>query len=143
VIDYTEVVAAARELVGVRFQHQGRTQLGVDCVGVPIVVGQRLGLLPRLLRLPNYGRMPSPALIEQVQEHMRAAPELAHDPIAGTMLVIAWRSNPLPSHVAIFTGTTIVHAYEAAGKVVEHGYTSVWHRITHSVWKFPGVSYGQ
>jgi cell wall-associated NlpC family hydrolase len=140
--DCTEVVAAARELVGVRFQHQGRTQFGVDCVGVPIVVGKRLGILPRTMRLPNYGRMPSPALLEHVESYMIpcAAPMVA--PMAGTMVAIAWRSNPLPSHVAICTGATLVHAYESAGRVVEHGYTRTWRLITHSVWMFPGVCYG-
>jgi len=39
-----EVVAAARSWIGVRWQHQGRTRHGIDCVGLVVVVCRELGI---------------------------------------------------------------------------------------------------
>jgi hypothetical protein len=44
-VDGSEVLDAARDWIGVRWQHQGRSrQSGVDCVGLIVVVAGSLGL---------------------------------------------------------------------------------------------------
>ena len=130
-----EVISAARSYIGVPFRHQGRSALGIDCVGLPIVVCQNLGLLPPSFNIANYGRLPSGELAMRLVEHCipldRAQP--------GSLIVIAW--TKIAAHVAICTGETMIHAYESVGRVVEHGYRGRWIRLTHSVWRLPGVAY--
>lgn len=132
-----DVIAEARSWVGVPFRHQGRNRGGIDCVGLPIVVGRALGVLPRGFEVANYDRLPSPELAARVQATCR--PLAAAVP--GCLVVIAW--TKIAAHVAICTGETLIHAYESVGRVVEHGYRGRWIRLTNSVWALPGVRYGQ
>lgn len=129
------VIAEARTWLGVPYRHQGRTRLGIDCVGLPIVVGQALGLWPPRFEIANYGRLPSAELAERVQAHCQRIPQA----IPGALIMIAWTRTA--AHVAICTGTTMIHAYESVGRVVEHGYRGRWIRMTHSAWVLPGVRY--
>lgn len=127
------VVLEARSWVGVPFRHQGRDRRGVDCVGLPIVIGQALGLLPAKFDVADYGRTATGELIARLQQYCRPIPS----PVPGSLLVIAWAKTA--AHVAIFTGDNMIHAYESVGKVVEHGYRGRWLRLTHSAWALPGV----
>jgi cell wall-associated NlpC family hydrolase len=131
----SEVVAAAREWIGVPFRHQGRNRAGIDCVGLPIVIGQSLGIFDQRFDVANYDRLASPQLAARVREHCTPAPEAA----PGTLIVIAW--SKIAAHVAICTGETMIHAYESVGRVVEHGYRGRWIKLTHSIWRLPGVAY--
>lgn len=129
------VIDEARRWVGVPFRHQGRDYGGIDCVGLPIVVGQSLGLFDQRLDISNYGRLPTGELTERLREHCRPLPAA----VPGALVVIAWTT--LAAHVAVCTGHTLIHAYESVGRVVEHGYRGRWVRMTHSVWGLPGVEY--
>jgi cell wall-associated NlpC family hydrolase len=129
------VIEEARSWVGVPFRHQGRDYSGIDCVGLPIVVGQSLGLFDQRLDIANYGRLPTGELVERLREHCRPIPRA----VPGALVVIAW--TKLAAHVAVFTGETLIHAYESVGRVVEHGYRGRWIRMTHSAWALPGVEY--
>lgn len=129
------VIEEARGWVGVPFRHQGRDGYGVDCVGLPIVIGRALGLLPPEFDTATYGRLPTGALIERLSEHCAAIPRA----VPGSIVVIAW--TKVAAHVAICTGETLIHAYESVGQVVEHGYRGRWVRMTHSAWALPGVRY--
>lgn len=127
------VIAEARTWLGVPFRHQGRDGAGIDCVGLPIVVGQALGLLGERFDVGAYGRLPTGELVERVREHCRPITSAA----PGCLVVIAW--TRIAAHVAICTGPTLIHAYESVGRVVEHGYRGRWLRMTHSVWDLPGM----
>lgn len=129
------VIAEARSWVGVPFRHQGRDGHGIDCVGLPIVVCRSLGLLPPEFDTPVYGRLPTGELIDRLKAHCRPMTEV----LPGSIVVIAW--TKLAAHTAIYTGETLIHAYESVGEVVEHGYRGRWVRMTHSVWALPGVAY--
>jgi cell wall-associated NlpC family hydrolase len=130
-----DLVAEARLWIGVPFRHQGRSRVGVDCVGLPIVVGQALGLLPATFEVANYGRLPTPELIARLARY--CTPLAAAVP--GCLITIAW--TKVAAHVAVCTGPTLIHAYESVGRVVEHGYRGRWVRMTHSAWALPGVCY--
>lgn len=130
-----DVINEARTWVGVPFRHQGRNRYGIDCVGLPIVVCQSLGLIGPRFEITNYGRLPSGELVERLKSHCE--PICAATP--GCLLVIAW--TKIAAHVAICTGETMIHAYESVGRVVEHGYRGRWVRMTHSVWALPGMRY--
>ena len=130
-----QVIAEARGWLGVPFRHQGRARSGIDCVGLPIVVGQALGIFSRRLEVANYGRLPSAELVERLMQHCVRLPS----PVPGSLVAIAWTRTA--AHVALCTGDTLVHAYESVGRVVEHGYRGRWIRLTHSAWALPGVCY--
>lgn len=129
------VITEARRWVGVPFRHQGRDGYGIDCVGLPIVVCQALGIIGETFEITNYGRVPTGELLPRLQAHCtpmaRARP--------GALVVIAW--TKVAAHVAICTGETLIHAYQSVGRVVEHGYQGRWIRLTHSTWALPGVRY--
>ncbi len=129
------VIEEARSWVNVPFLHQGRTRRGIDCIGLPIVVGQRLGLLPSRFEITNYGRLPSADLLERLMAHCVRLPQA----VPGSLVAIAWTKTA--AHVALCTGPTLIHSYESVGCVVEHGYRGRWIRLTHSAWALPGVRY--
>jgi cell wall-associated NlpC family hydrolase len=130
-----QIIAEARQWVGVPFRHQGRARSGIDCVGLPIVVGQALGVLSRGLDVANYGRLPSAELVERLTQHCSRLPA----PVPGSLVAIAWTRTA--AHVALCAGDTLIHAYESVGRVVEHGYRGRWLKLTHSAWALPGVLY--
>lgn len=129
------VIAEARDWVGVPFVHQGRNSYGIDCVGLPIVVCQALGIIGPDFEITNYGRTPTGELLPRLRSYCQPIPKA----VPGSLLVIAW--TRLAAHVAICAGETMIHAYERVGRVIEHGYRGRWVRMTHSVWALPGVAY--
>jgi cell wall-associated NlpC family hydrolase len=135
IVSASTVVAEARSWVGAPYRHQGRARTGVDCVGLPIAIMQELGALPEHFEITNYGRTPTGELAARLVDHCIRT-DVA---VAGTLLVIAW--TKIAAHVAIFTGDSMIHAYESVGRVVEHGYRGRWVRMTHSIWRIPDVIY--
>ena len=131
------LVFQARQWVGVPFLHQGRTRHGCDCLGY---IGGVLGELDSraaLELLPiNYGREPQSLMMDILTKHSRQIPLQA-----AALLLIQWPQTEFASHAAIYTGASIVHAYEAVGKVVEHGYRAPWPARTVSIWALPDVAY--
>jgi cell wall-associated NlpC family hydrolase len=130
-----QVIAEARSWVGVPFKHQGRDRRGIDCVGLPIVICSDLGVLREDFVSGAYSRLPAGALVTRLQEECVQVATLA----TACLVVIAW--TRVAAHVAIYTGTSLVHAYESVGTVVEHGYRGRWVRMSHSFWRLPGVQY--
>lgn len=134
-----ELITHARTMVKekVPFLHQGRSRHGLDCIGMPIVVLQELGILPKVFYRMNYGRLPRFELLEKVKEQCTALPQGT----PGALVLIRWPQDQTPSHVAICTGLTLIHCYQQVGRVVEHGYRGQWVDRTHSTWTLPGVEY--
>lgn len=132
------IITTARELVGVPYRHQGRSARGIDCVGLLLLIAERTGLLALGEQPQNYGRLPTQALIER----LRTRCDPLHEPEAGAIIAIRWPGDRTPSHVAICTGGTIIHAYMSAGRVVEHGYRMQWVKWTDSIWWVRGVARG-
>lgn len=131
-----EVIAEARSWVGVPFMHQGRSRQGVDCVGLAIVVGQKLQLIPPNFERRDYGRLPSRGeLAQKIQQHCKPLSA----PTPGCLLAMRW--NTETAHVAICTGDNLIHSYERIGRVVEHGFRGPWLKFVDSVWALPGVKY--
>jgi len=56
-----EIVEAARSWLDVKYRKQGRSRLGIDCVGLPAMVAEELG--HTVLQTLNYGDEPQPAQI--------------------------------------------------------------------------------
>ncbi len=131
-----DIAAAARAWVGRPFRHQGRSEHGVDCVGLVIMVRASFGGFAIDRAGPaDYRRQPDGRLLEAVRKLCTPIEK----PEAGCMAVIAWPRQRDPYHVAILTPATIVHAYASAARVVETGYAGIWVRQTHSLYRLPGV----
>jgi cell wall-associated NlpC family hydrolase len=132
-----ELIAHARTWLGVPFQHQGRSRHGVDCAGFLEMLAEATGTLPDEYDAPRvYARRPNGELLQTVEKFCARAREAA----PGVVVLIKWPYVSEPAHVALCTGSTIIHAYSRVGRVVENGYRGLWIRNTHSLWNFPGLA---
>ena len=132
-----DIVTEARQWIGTRYVHQGRTRYGVDCVGLVICVRDAVEPAPELMaEITNYARNPQAELIKRAEKYCTRLTQ----PEPGCVILIKWFNDKDPSHAAICTGPTMIHSYKNAGKVVEVGYRFQWLRWTHSLWRLPGVA---
>jgi len=137
-ISIAQLVENTREWVGVPFVHQGRSRIGCDCLGLIAADLAELGSRILLDHLPhNYTRDPQALLIDGLTSLCQ--PTALE---AGVLVVFQFPQAKFPSHAAIYTGESIVHAFERERKVVESGYEDPWKRLTHSTWALPLVVYG-
>lgn len=119
-----QIVAAARGWIDTPFAHQRRAKgVGVDCVGVVIMVAQELGL--STFDTCDYGRAPDPdAMRTLLEAHLDYV--AFRDVLPGDIL---WLRVPEPQHLAIVTAADplqMVHAFRRVGKVVEVSVDRVW-----------------
>jgi cell wall-associated NlpC family hydrolase len=136
-----ELIEQARGWIGVPFRHQGRNRLGVDCAGLLVALLQSCGRLPADFRAPErYARRPNGELLAVVERYCERTQQ---DParVPGAIVLIRWPGDTQPSHVALSTGSTLIHAYMRARRVIEAGYRGPWVRDTHSAWLIPGIEY--
>jgi hypothetical protein len=142
-----QIVDVARTFVGTPYLHQGRLKgKAMDCVGLPLCIGEELGLLDKL-GVPfkgsdnaNYSAQP---LDQAVQEE--AERRLIEKPVDqmkdGDIITLCVPT--IPCHTAIVStvnGTTgMIHAYKANGKVVEHIMDEKWYKRIKSAFEYPGV----
>ena len=120
-----EFVAAARSYLGVRWLHQGRNRLGVDCVGLIIAAARDIGVEVPDMR--GYRRSPDPQkFLGHIYEN--SIPE--QEPIPGSFGV--FRDGTQPCHVGIFAEqnglVSLIHSYSRLGKVIEEEFTHEWPR---------------
>jgi len=128
------IIAAARELLDMPFRHQGRASSGkTDCAGVICHVAESHGL--PYADQTNYPRLPGSGRLESALDDQ---PCLIRVPVstrqAGDVLLMKFAGDP--QHLAIFTGSTIIHAYETVGKVAEHRLDEAWERRIVRVYRF-------
>lgn len=135
------IVAAARSWLGVPYLHQGRAAHGLDCVGLLIMVGRAVGLLPGDWDMRNYPRaMPPAMLLAQLDAWLERIESDRLDALApGDVLVMAAR--PRVWHVG-FLGDrqTVIHAWSPAGKVIEHGLSREWLYQRQAAYRLPGAA---
>jgi hypothetical protein len=142
VISAQEFITQARALVGVPWLHQGRSEFGVDCIGLVTLScncgGLDLATFLGVTDRRDYGRGAQPELLRRLREHCTRI----YEPIDGCLIVVKFFSDPYPRHFGVYAAGNIIHADARAGRVVEHSYRGVWRRSQHSLWLLPGVIYG-
>jgi cell wall-associated NlpC family hydrolase len=142
-VSVAELLEAARKLVGVPFLHQGRTAVGVDCIGFMSATFLQRGVdLAELLGIKDsvsYGRAPTPFLLQATQLVCKRLGE----PVPGAALLFQMPKAEHPHHFALYTDKgTIIHAEAARKKqVVEQTFGRPWKTWLHSTWAIPGVKY--
>lgn len=133
-----DIITAARQCLGTPFRHQGRLlAFGLDCAGVIVHVARQIGA--GHLDVSGYGRTPAGGQLEQAldsQPCLELVP-LIDERRPGDLLLIRFASDP--QHLAIFTGETIIHAYESVGQCCEHLLSPVWASRIVRVYRFRGV----
>lgn len=127
-----DMVAAARQCLGTRFRHQGRSaQHGLDCVGLIIVSAQAAGIQTR--DMFGYGRQPQH---DDFGRYLRKNGLYSVDtPLPGDVGVFDFGHGA--QHAALFTPQGIIHAYAPARKVIEHGFRAPWPQQLWGTFRFP------
>lgn len=141
-IEAQQLIDQARALKGTRWRHLGRTEAGVDCIGLVLLACRRAGfdLFQHCdIKVERYSRRPDPRLFDLVQKNC----ERIEAPLVGSLLFFKFSSDKYARHFGIYTERgTVIHAEMKVHKaVIEHGYRMQWVRWTDSVWKLPGVLY--
>jgi cell wall-associated NlpC family hydrolase len=119
-----QIVEEARRWLGVRWLHQGRSQQGVDCVGLPIMVFQ--ATKGSTLDFTGYARQASDeAMLEICAAHMQPVPLDLMAP--GDVVVMRFDNQ---RHMAMLGdypgGLSLIHAHARARRVVEHRMDEAW-----------------
>jgi cell wall-associated NlpC family hydrolase len=125
----SKVVAEARALVGVPFQHAGRNEYGLDCLGLIVLAARNAGL--DVYDNCSYSQIVNP-------EFMAAEIEAAAERLPGLSSVlpgdvVLFSVAGSPQHMALIsekfdTYMLMVHSYQSAGRVVEHPLDRTWRR---------------
>lgn len=123
-----DIVKAARSFIGVRYLHQGRNvKTGVDCVGLLVLLGEKLGI-EDIHDLPNYRRVPpASVLYDYLKRNLREI-EVGKLKV-GDFVLMRFAGGLKPRHTAIITNLdteliagiqpSMVHANGNAKSVVE------------------------
>lgn len=134
-----EFIAAARTMLRVPFRHTGRTERGVDCVGLVAVALAAVGRTVADRR--DYGRSPvRDGLREVLVEHF-GEPVTEMEP--GDVALMRWHMDGevhLFNHVGIVTdyplgGLALLHALHSNREVVEHRLAGPWPRRIVEAWR--------
>jgi cell wall-associated NlpC family hydrolase len=145
-----QIVSSARTYIGTPFRHQGREKgKACDCVGLPLMVGEELGLVDTLgnpftrYDHVNYGAQPGDDMVLRIcRQRLVEMPE-GHQIQPGDLLAI---KNPrIACHVGIATmlqgSLGVIHALDISGirRVVEHGLRG--YHVSHikAIFTFPGI----
>ena len=131
-----DILIAARSFLGTPFRHQGRIPgLALDCAGLVVSVAKEIGA--DYIDRPGYSRNPSGGLLESALDDQPCL-ERVTDRQPGDVLLMRFSGEP--QHLAICAGDTIIHSYEAVGKVCEHRLASVWAARIVRVYRFKGLA---
>lgn len=124
-----EIIRGAREWLNVPFAHQGRSRVGIDCVGEIVCVLRGCGYV--IEDFTTYGRTASP---KDFIAHLEKNFIRLSMPVFGCVVAFWLAHRTIPQHTAFYAGKTIIHAYADDEFVREEEYTGRWERHFHSAW---------
>lgn len=132
----SDVIFHARQCLRTPFHHQGRQPgIGIDCAGLIIHAFREAGY--RVTDDARYSRNPQPGRMREVMERIvyRENEWSEWQPAD----ILYFRIVHDPQHLALWTGSSIIHAYLTAGKVVEQGLDETWKRRLVARYRHPGL----
>ena len=134
-----DIVAEARQWLGVKWRHQGRTRGGVDCIGLVVKVAH--GLQLSTFDVSNYSvQSVDETLRDGCRQHLVEIPVTQMAP--GCVAVMRFGSQ---RHIGILGdypagGLSLIHSYaQAPRKVVEVRLDPIWRGRIMAAFRFPGV----
>jgi cell wall-associated NlpC family hydrolase len=117
-MDKKKIIEKAREYVGVRFRHFGRSKSGIDCTNlmhISLIAGSEQP--DKVPPLPPYSKRPMPReLLKEIKQYMY--PIEKEEAREGDIVLMRYGGRAL--HLALFTGNTLIHAALINRKVIEH-----------------------
>ena len=135
-----DIIYAAKGLVGVPYRHQGRSQVGLDCAGLIIVVGQMVGVMGEEAGATKaYPRRPDAVKFTVAM----VAAGLVQRPFGtqehGDILRI--NTAGWPVHLGLYEvdengAEWYIHSYLPHKKVTRDPLTPEVRRIISSVWRY-------
>lgn len=119
------IVAAARTLLGTPYvTHQRIAGVGVDCIGVPILVARLCGYVGLDFDINGYPMQPSGEMVPLLDRYLVRVSQAGMQP--GDVLTVSW-GDQRAHHVGIvaphsaYPGRlSLIHAYPKQKRVVEH-----------------------
>lgn len=129
-----KIVAAARSMIGTKFQHQARVPgVGVDCIGLLVCTAQLIGTTPH--DFTTYAEEPNPDVL---LKHLSLGMKQVRSPDAAGTALLFWvdKIDKKPQHFGIRTPYGFVHAHRTAGQVAEHRFSKFWRQRLVSSWEF-------
>lgn len=134
-----DIVARAKEYVGVRWRHQGRSMdTGVDCAGLLVCVGHDLDLTN--FDTARYSRRPNAREFKQAMLRAGCLPINAGLVANGDILRIAESKHPV--HVGIYEKDEqgqewFIHSWAVTRKVVREALTITRRNQIAEVMRYP------
>jgi hypothetical protein len=135
-----DIVEHARSWLGVPWRHQGRIRLtGIDCVGLPALVGESLGIWKPIP--VAYPRRPDGKLLDAFRQYLDQKP--MKDAKNGDVLIFAESTHIC--HCGIMSTLHgqpgLIHAHAARREVIEETMDSARSMIGKPIYcfAFPGV----
>ena len=128
-----DIIAEARQWLGVRWQHQASVKgVACDCIGLIRGVARGVGFSDPFTtgeaqRFAGYSRNPEPAALREACA-MFLVPIKPKDALLGDILVFRFERDPM--HFALLSVTDdpryMLHAHARVHKVAENRIDSVW-----------------
>lgn len=133
----TKVYLTARELIGTPYQHQGRVAgVGIDCIGVPILVANKLGL-------GNFNFIDYPPMPDGTIQLLLNS--ICSNEVLQPGVLLLFRVGNCAQHCGIVSdymgGLGLIHAWDLVGQVVEHKLSRDWINRVVGCYGLPGVRY--
>lgn len=141
------LIGIARRFIGVRFAHQGRTAMGLDCLGLLMITAEEAGIMLdgvpiNQIDIPPYGARPDVVLLQaRLDAALQTVP--LHSIQVGDVVLL--NIDGSPQHLALISDYPmigemgIIHAYAPARQVIEHRYAESWQRATYRAYRLPGL----
>lgn len=140
-----EVVAAARSLLETPYvTHQRQAGVGVDCIGLPILVARMCGFVAPDFDINGYPMQPNGEMVPLLDRYLLRVPQARMQ--AGDVLTVSWGDHRahhvgiVAPHSAYPGRLSLIHAYPKQGRVVEHRLAFDNFMRFVAAHQFPGVA---
>ena len=128
----------AHKYIGVPFRHRGRTDKGLDCVGLVILAAKDCGY-DKYEEFAYGSEPPSGVLCAVLAEHF--GEPVDGEPQVNDVVLLRLHKGRNPTHVGIITthpnGLGIIHTHSRTHRVVYQRITPKMKRLLASVYRWP------
>lgn len=130
------LVETARKYLNIPFHHQGRNEFGLDCAGLLIKSLHDINYTE--FDTKDYGRIPMADKMLTIMRTYLYEKSILDGIDEGDIVLMRFEHDP--QHVGIITilpdnRQGIIHSYQTIGKVIEHGFDSMWKNRVTNVFK--------